>query len=108
MKFEIQKQGESSSELVSQTVTEENGVFSCVSGAGADDKWYLTLSNKTGEAATYTLTRTDTDTEYPAVGEGKFEIDNADITGSIMVRMDAKVDKGSYTDITTKRTRQHP
>lgn len=36
------------------------------------------------------------------MGEGKFEIDNADITGSIMVRMDAKVDKGSYTDITTK------
>ena len=65
-----------------------------------DDKWYLTLSNKTGENAAYTLTRTDTDTEYPAVGEGKFEIDNADITGSIMVRMDAKVDKGSYTDIT--------
>ena len=102
VKFEIQKQGESSSELVSQTVTEENGVFSCVSGAGADDKWYLSLSNKAGEAATYTLTRTDTDTEYPAVGEGKFEIDNADITGSIMVRMDAKVDKGSYTDTTTK------
>lgn len=102
VKFEIQKQGESSSELVSQTVTEENGVFSCVSGAGADDKWYLTLSNKTGENAAYTLTRTDTDTEYPAVGEGKFEIDNADITGSIMVRMDAKVDKGRYTDTTTK------
>ena len=102
VKFEIKKESESSSELVSQTVTEENGVFSCVSGKGADDKWYLTLSNKTGENAAYTLTRTDTDAEYPAVGEGAFEIDNADITGSIMVRIDAKVDKGTYTDTTTK------
>ena len=44
----------------------------------------------------------DTGETYTPGYSGEFYIDNADIIGSVMFKIDAAVDKGTYTDITTK------
>lgn len=87
---------------ISHAVTEENGVFSCVAGAGKNNRWYLSVTNQENENASYTLTRMDTGQVIDAAYDGYWMIEHTDITGSVMFRIDAAVDKGSYTDITTK------
>jgi hypothetical protein len=91
-----------SGNYTSHDVTEENGVFSCVAGAGNNNRWYLQVTSQENENVTYTLTRMDTDQVIDAVYDGYWNIDNTDITGSVMFRIDAAVNKGTYTDITTK------
>ncbi len=91
-----------SGNYTSHDVTEENGVFSCVAGAGNNNRWYLQVTNQENENAAYTLTRVDTDQVIDAAYDGYWNIDNTDITGSVMFRIDAAVDKGTYTDLTTK------
>ena len=91
-----------SGNYTSHDVTEENGVFSCVAGAGNNNRWYLQVTNQENENAAYTLTRMDTDQVIDAAYDGYWNIDNTGITGSVMFRIDAAVNKGTYTDITTK------
>ena len=86
----------SSSSFVERTVTEENGVFKAAAGSGDSNAWYITPSADTNAA--YTVTRVDTDTAYTPTYEGYYRIANSDITGSVMLRIDAKVGK----DVTTK------
>lgn len=62
----------------------------------------LQVTNQENENVTYTLTRMDTDQVIDAAYDGYWNIDNTDITGSVMFRIDAAVNKGTYTDITTK------
>ena len=91
-----------SGNYTSHDVTEENGVFSCVAGAGNNNRWYLQVTSQENENVTYTLTRMDTDQVIDAAYDGYWNIDNTDIAGSVMFRIDAAVNKGTYTDITTK------
>ena len=91
-----------SSKFVEHTVTEEDGVFNCVTGEGDNHIWYLTPSCPDEENITFTVTRMDTGETYTPGYSGEFYIDNADIIGSVMFKIDAAVDKGTYTDITTK------
>ncbi|MCI5503262.1 MAG: InlB B-repeat-containing protein [Eubacterium sp.] len=88
-----------------RTITEEDGVLSCVAGGGDDNTWYLTPSVKDGTDAEFTVTRMGMDTgiEYTVDPyTGQCCIDNTDIIGSVMFKIDAAVDKGTYTDTTTK------
>lgn len=73
-----------------------------MAGAGNNNRWYLQVTSQENENVTYTLTRMDTDQVIDAVYDGYWNIDNTDITGSVMFRIDAAVNKGTYTDITTK------
>lgn len=97
------KTEDSNSNSVNQTVTEnEDGVLSCTTGSGFDNKWYLYISSNE-QNAEYTVTREDTDALVGFDTDKNCHfIDNTDIDGSVMVRIDAKADKGTYTDITTK------
>ena len=87
-----------SSKFVEQTITEEDGVFTCVAGGGDNNTWYLTPSVQDGTTAAFTVTRMDTNDEYT----GECSIDNTNIIGSVMFKIDAAVDQGTYTDTTTK------
>ena len=91
------------SSYVDHTVTEEDGVFTCVTGGGDDNTWYLTPSVPEGTDATFTVTRMDTnDTYFPDNYTGECYVDNEEIIGSVMFKIDAAVNTGTYTDITTK------
>lgn len=86
-----------SSAFVERTVTEENGVFKAAAGSGDSNAWYVTPSTDTN--ADYTITRVDTgDTYSRYYNEEYYRIDNSNITGSVMFRIDAKVEN----DVTTK------
>ena len=88
---------------VDHTVTEEDGVFTCVTGGGDDNTWYLTPSVPEGTNATFTVTRMDTnDTYLPDNYTGECSVDNEEIIGSVMFKIDAAVNTGTYTDTTTK------
>lgn len=87
---------------ISHAVTEEHGVFSCTAGAGKNNRWYLSVTNQENQNASYTLTRMDTDQVIDATYSGYWNIDHTDMEGSVMFRIDAAVDKGTYTDVTTK------
>ncbi|MDO4515125.1 MAG: InlB B-repeat-containing protein, partial [Lachnospiraceae bacterium] len=93
-----------SSKFVEQTITEEDSVLSCVASGGDNNIWYLksSVEGETNANATFTVTRIDTGKEYTANTTGECSIDNTDIIGSVMFKIDAEVDKGSYTDTTTK------
>ena len=91
-----------SSKFVEQTITEKDGVLSCVTGGGDNNTWYLTPSVKDdGTNATFTVTRMDTSEALNKYDDG-FSIANTDIIGSVMFKIDAAEDKGTYTDTTTK------
>ena len=92
-----------SSAYVPHTVTEEDGVFTCVTGGGDNHTWYL-MPSCDDENVTFTVTRMDTGaecTETDFTGK-EYCIDNEEIIGSVMFKIDAAVNKGTYTDITTK------
>ena len=91
-----------SSGFVDRTVTEENGVFTCVTSGGDNHKWYLTPSCEDTENITYTVTRMDTNAKYTAQPGDYVEIDNEKIAGSVMFQIVATVDRGGYSDTTTK------
>ncbi len=86
-----------SSSFIERTVTEENGIFKAAVGSGDSNAWYVTPSADTN--ADYTITRVDTGNTYSKYySEAYFRIDNSNITGSVMFRIDAKVGN----DVTTK------
>ena len=76
-----------------------SGVYTTSAGNGDDNTWYIGVSNKNNVNADYTITRVDNNDKYIGAEWGYI---NSYIDGSVMFRIDAKVNKGIYTDTTTK------
>lgn len=85
-------------QYVEKTITEdENGILTCASGTGIDNLWCIGIAPD----SECRITRNDTGEEF-FKNEGFYEINNSNIEGSVMLKIEVTEDRGTYADTTTK------
>ena len=90
-------------DYITQNAEEENGVYTCSAGEGIDGLWTINVSS--GEPnVSYTLTPVDFNAQIDENPDesNSWIMNNTNINGSVMLRIDVRKDMGTYTDTATK------